>query len=93
MTDLVSEVRKLGQKVGIYSSHWEWTQIFGDDKYCSNFTDVPLWYAHFDGVKTFDDFNNLPFGGWTQPQMKQYIDLTRNTVCGVPVDQDYWPSS
>jgi hypothetical protein len=66
-------------------------QIFGNDTYCSNFTDVPLWYAHFDGVKSFSDYGKAPFGGWKNPIIKQYIDLTRNTVCGLTIDQDYMP--
>ena len=58
-----------------------WVQLFGNDQSCQLFTDVPLWYARFDGKPTFDDFYALPFGGWKQPYMKQYIDLTRNSVC------------
>ncbi|TNV75744.1 hypothetical protein FGO68_gene141 [Halteria grandinella] len=91
LKELVQAVRNANQTVGIYSSHYEWTSLFGTDTACSHFTDVPLWYAHFDSNKTFDDYYRLPFGGWTKPMIKQYIDLTRNTVCGFTIDQDYIP--
>lgn len=93
VADLVDELRAQKQDLGIYSTHWEWVQIFGNDTYCSNFTDVPLWYAHFDGVKSFSDYGKATFGGWKTPIIKQYIDLTRNTVCGLTIDQDYIPDA
>ncbi len=89
IAELVSAVRAHNRTVGIYASHYEWKTLLGNDTYCSNFTDVPLWYAHFDKVPSFDDYAKLPFGGWTKPLMKQYIDLTRNKVCGLTIDQDF----
>ena len=91
IADLLAELRRQGQTPGIYASHYEWVTLLGNDTYCSNYTDVPLWYAHFDGVKSFDDYPKYQFGGWKQPLMKQYIDLTRNTVCGFTIDQDFMP--
>jgi len=91
IAELVQAVRAMGRTVGIYASHYEWKTLLGSDTYCSNFTDVPLWYAHFDGSPAFDDYYKLPFGGWKEPFMKQYIDLTRNTVCGLTIDQDFRP--
>jgi hypothetical protein len=35
-----------------------------------NFKELPLWYAHYDGVLSFSDFK--PFGGWQKPAIKQY---------------------
>jgi len=90
---MVDEVRKQGKDLGIYASHYMWVQLFGNDQSCQLFTDVPLWYARFDGKPSFDDFYALPFGGWKQPYMKQYIDLTRNSVCGFTIDQDYIPDN
>jgi GH25 family lysozyme M1 (1,4-beta-N-acetylmuramidase) len=90
---MVDELRALKQNVGIYSSHYEWVSLLGNDTYCSDFTDIPLWYAHFDKDPSFDDYAKYQFGGWKQPMIKQYIDLTRNTVCGFTVDQDYMPDN
>ena len=91
--EMVDELRALKQNVGIYSSHYEWINLLGNDTYCSDFTDIPLWYAHFDKDPSFDDYTRYQFGGWKQPMIKQYIDLTRNTVCGLTVDQDYIPDN
>ena len=59
-----------------------WNEIFGSKDACQNYANEPLWYAHYDNVQTFDDFK--PFGGWTNPHIKQYVGL--GTVCGVTVD-------
>jgi hypothetical protein len=37
---------------------------------CQNFRELPLWYAHYDGVLSFSDFK--PFSGWEKPAIKQY---------------------
>lgn len=55
-----------------------WTRILGSPTACQRFTDKPLWYPHYDGAQSFDDFT--PFGGWTVPTYKQYQGTT--TICG-----------
>jgi hypothetical protein len=58
----------------------------GSARACTGLRNVPLWYAHYDGRDTFADFT--PFGGWTKPNMKQYIGDT--TMCGAGVDLSFW---
>jgi hypothetical protein len=36
----------------------------GTDK-CPFFVDLPLWYAHYDGILNFSDYKQ--FGGWAKP--------------------------
>jgi GH25 family lysozyme M1 (1,4-beta-N-acetylmuramidase) len=45
-----------GKTVGIYASSYMWTQIFGSKTNCTIFANYPLWYAHYDGKKSFDDY-------------------------------------
>ena len=70
MEDLVNAIKSHGKKAGIYASHYMWTQILGSATACPNFTDVPLWYAHYDNKKTFSDYDALSFGGWKTPSIK-----------------------
>jgi len=70
LQDLVTEVKSRGRKVGIYSSHYEWNSVFGSATACSKFTDLPLWFAYYDGYQNFDAFTKYPFGGWTTPYAK-----------------------
>ena len=59
-----------GKKAGMYFSIRIWKLFFGDTEYCSNFSDLPLWYAHYDKVENFSDW--LPYGGWNKPYAKQF---------------------
>lgn len=70
ISELVQAVQNNGRVVGIYSNYYMWESIVGDSQGCANFKDIPLWYAHYDGVDSFDDFYNSPFGGWEKPAMK-----------------------
>jgi len=81
---LVSECSALGLVCGVYTSSAQWSPIMG-----SGYTggkNLPLWYPHWDGSKSFSDF--VAFGGWTKPNMKQY--LGDQTVCGVGVDTNWY---
>ena len=60
----------------------------GSKDSCTNYTNYPLWYAHYDGKKSFDDFNDSSFGGWTNPNVKQYQGST--TLCDTDVDLDWY---
>ena len=53
---------------------------------CSSLGNVPLWYAHYDGVQNFNDFKD--FGGWTKPNIKQYQGDV--TLCGAGVDYSWY---
>jgi hypothetical protein len=46
---------------------------------CPSFSDLPLWYPHYNGILNFNDFKY--FGGWSKPTMKQYIGTS--TLCGI----------
>ena len=39
-----------------------------------DFSALPLWYAHWDKEANFDDWSDLPFGGWESENLrgKQY---------------------
>ena len=76
-----------GVSCGIYSSYYNWQDIFGSTSY-SYGNSLPLWYAHYDSMAGFSDFNS--FGGWTKPWGKQYIGDT--TTCGLGIDVNYIPT-
>jgi len=47
-----------------------------------------LWYAHYDGKKTFDDYATNKFGGWEKPTLKQYAGDA--SVCGYKLDLSWF---
>lgn len=65
-----------------------WNQILGGYDVCKKFTDLPIWYAYYDLVPNFDDWEKYKFGGWTQPALKQYTGNGR--VCGFGVDLSFY---
>ena len=89
-SELLSTGQAHGKVVGIYSSSYEWSQVFfGDTGACSQpaQNNTQLWYAHFDNTQSFSDFTS--FGGWNSPVMKQYADSC--PYCGVSADMDWYP--
>lgn len=60
----------------------------GSRSACAKFTDVPLWYAHYDNVASFSDWSSVSFGGWSKPAIKQYKGDT--TLCGAGVDLNFY---
>ena len=75
---------------GIYTRKVWWRDNVGDT---AAFSDLPLWYAYYDGYHDFEDWYDPmfwyegPFGGWTDPTGKQYgSDWTLPDLCGVNVD-------
>ena len=76
-----------GVACGIYSSYYNWQDIFGSTSYAYG-SYLPLWYAHYDKNGSFSDFSS--FGNWTTPFAKQYMGDT--TVCSMNVDVNYIPS-
>ena len=84
------EARRLGFKVGVYSSPGEWPQTMGDYKGLSGY---PLWYADYEQPPqpNFHD-RAYHFGGWTKAYQKQYADHpTRTAHCGVSLDENWRP--
>lgn len=85
---LVDEIQARGRSVGIYASHYMWLQILGAVDKCNIFTTIPIWYAHYDKVQSFDDWQTNKFGGWTVPTLKQYAG--DSPICGFKVDLSYY---
>lgn len=48
----------------------------------------PVWYAHYDNNPSFSDWE--PFGGWSEPDMKQYTG--DDDLCGYNMDLDWTDS-
>jgi GH25 family lysozyme M1 (1,4-beta-N-acetylmuramidase) len=80
---MVNEGIKLGINLGIYSSASQWKPIMGDSH---DFANLPLWYAHYDNNPSYSDFTS--FGGWTKPNVKQYMGTT--AICSASVDKNYY---
>jgi hypothetical protein len=93
---LIAEGQALSLQMGLYSSHYEWTQLFGSPSFCTVAADagLPLWYAAYDGQTNFNNF--APFGGYTlngqnaKVSMKQFTDNVSD--CNVIADQDFYPA-
>jgi GH25 family lysozyme M1 (1,4-beta-N-acetylmuramidase) len=88
MKELVAAIKNRGRAVGIYASGYMWNEILGSKEACPSFTDVPLWYAHYDNNPAFDDWTTSKFGGWAAPTIKQYNGNSR--ICGIQLDLDYF---
>lgn len=84
-TSLLAAFKATGLSLGISTAASDWSSIFGAD--FSPASDLPLMYAHFDGVQSFSDF--APFGGWSTPTAKTYSGDTR--LCGVQIDRIWQP--
>eukprot|EP01027_Heterolobosea_sp_BB2_P020524 GEZU01029282.1.p1 GENE.GEZU01029282.1~~GEZU01029282.1.p1 ORF type:complete len:228 (-),score=70.04 GEZU01029282.1:131-814(-) len=83
--NIISTAQNEGFNVGVYSSENAWSTTVGG---CSAFTDLPLWYAHYDDWPSFSD-GAYYFGGWSSPAMKQYSGT--GNECGITVDLDWYP--
>jgi hypothetical protein len=70
--------------LGIYTGNSQWSPIMGGS---TQFSKLPLWYAHYDNNPSFSDFK--AFGGWTKPNIKQYVGTT--TLCSASVDKSWYP--
>eukprot|EP01017_Pseudomicrothorax_dubius_P047706 TRINITY_DN859_c0_g1_i2.p1 TRINITY_DN859_c0_g1~~TRINITY_DN859_c0_g1_i2.p1 ORF type:complete len:226 (-),score=21.23 TRINITY_DN859_c0_g1_i2:93-770(-) len=88
VVQLVQEAKTQGLHVGIYSSWGSWDATIGLNRGSPVLQNLPLWYAHYDGVPSFAD-GLYTFGGWTQPAIKQFKG--DQTQCGVDVDNSWYP--
>ena len=80
---MLDEFTKLGKKVGIVSSKFEWEDPFGKD-----YTDAAgysLMYKSLNKDPSFKDF--AEFGGWKKPEAKLY-DSDKD-VCSISMDLIY----
>lgn len=85
ITVLTNSLSYLGESVGILTSLSDWQSIVGSN--WAGVSKYPLWYYQYDDALSFADFS--PFGGWTQPAIKQYNGGV--TYCGASFNQDYYP--
>ena len=69
----------------MYASKYMWGKIMGGTDMCMKFASLPLWYAHYDKNPSFSDW--VAFGGWKEPQIKQFQGTT--ALCDASVDLNY----
>ena len=79
---MVAQAKSMGVRLGVYTSQSQWQPIAGDS---SEFSDLPLWYAHYNNRHDFSDWT--PFAGWTKPVTHQYTGMGGG-MCGLSQDQD-----
>lgn len=84
--DLVDACKKNSKSCGIYSSASQWSAIFGSTSYAYG-SNLPLWYAHYDGNPSFSDFDS--FGGWSKPTIKQFQGDVDSKPCSPFIDKNY----
>jgi hypothetical protein len=64
-------IQRLGKsRVGIYSSRYGWQVAMGS---YSDFSSLPIWYAHYDFNPSFGDWVN--FAGWSVKLVAQALWL------------------
>lgn len=84
---MVEAVLGVGVKVGIYSQHKQWVEIFGEEYVYEPALRFPLWFARYDNIWNVTT-NYLPFGGYKVPYMKQFSD--KGTACSLSYDVSSW---
>jgi len=86
---LVQTYEGEGFKVGIYCGR-EYPDIFGT---YTGFSNLPVWYAHYDLVPSFVDWWGQPYGGWKAPSVKQFYDSSMGfeKKCNMTIDWDWSP--
>lgn len=70
-------------RVGIVSKRSEWETLLCDT---NDFRHIKLWYESV-GAANVDDWPQQHFGGWQQPQAKQYSNPIQQ--CGATIQQDF----
>jgi hypothetical protein len=84
LATLISTAQGLGVNVGIYTSNSQWSPIMCGS---SQFSNIPLWYPHYDNNPSFSDWSS--FGGWSSPNIKQYNG--DGSSCGIGFDYNWYP--
>jgi len=69
LQSMVDEGHARGVSMGVYSSSSQWSPIMGGT---TQFSNLPLWYAHWDYTFSPCTSDFKSFGGWSTPAMKQY---------------------
>eukprot|EP00008_Paramoeba_atlantica_P005828 CAMPEP_0201480048 /NCGR_PEP_ID=MMETSP0151_2-20130828/4632_1 /ASSEMBLY_ACC=CAM_ASM_000257 /TAXON_ID=200890 /ORGANISM="Paramoeba atlantica, Strain 621/1 / CCAP 1560/9" /LENGTH=109 /DNA_ID=CAMNT_0047861795 /DNA_START=266 /DNA_END=591 /DNA_ORIENTATION=+ len=70
ITSLIEQGEAMNQKLGIYSSYYNWESIVGLGFCYPEQQGLPLWYADYDNNPSFSDY--VMFGCWKTPLMKQF---------------------
>jgi GH25 family lysozyme M1 (1,4-beta-N-acetylmuramidase) len=85
LASLVAAAEQQGLTVGIYTSVYEWSTIINTAAFAS----YPLWYAQYQTPPQASFAGFTPFGGWTQPAMKQFAG--NESYGGVSYDGNWMP--
>lgn len=82
--DAVQAILEYGGTPVVYTAHYIWRQMMGDDS--TEFSGLPLWNAYYDDDPDID-YQKLPYGGWTIAKLagEQYTNTT-DIAGGVAVD-------
>jgi len=84
---MLQAIQNNGGTPGVYTSPYEWELVMGSKGACTEAASYGgLWYAHYDGVKSFDDYSQI--GGWDSPTMHQYKGDT--SLEGCALDLNYY---
>lgn len=59
----------MGFHPGNYTSKYSLEDVIGN-RNVPELTEYPLWYAHYDNIKSFEDTKYNRFAGWSEPYMK-----------------------
>jgi len=86
LMELLSACSSNGVTCGVYTSEYEWETVMGSRGSCTQASSANLWYAHYDNNPSFSDYRQI--GGWSSPNIKQYVGDT--TACGLGVDKDVY---
>ena len=86
---MIDECSALGISCGVYTSYYNWQEIVGLSYTYPADKGLPLWYAYWDDVQSFD--GKYQFGGWTYANMKQIAG--DRSSCGEDLDYDWYPSN
>ena len=85
---LVAAAANSSVPFGVYAGKNFWDEYMPS---CTAASSLPLWYAAYDGRKSFGDFQ--PYGGWSLPSIKQYNDKLQPSQCGfTSLDVDFAPN-
>lgn len=74
--------RTHGVECGFYTGSGFWNDATGNT---SRWSDVPMWYAHYDGRTSLSDWPGEHFGAWLHPVARQFGD---GPLCGMAADTD-----
>lgn len=87
LSQLLIRIKYYEKQAGIYTSNYDWDQVFGSTKSCTTVSFAPLYYINMNNQTNFDGYNQI--GGWTEPAMKLYYGSV--LFCGLIAAKTYRP--